>query len=58
MGRREHREEIQRTWVVYQPLKKGVPLKKHQIDRLAEEEPGTLLDENGILQRPDENQGP
>jgi hypothetical protein len=58
MGRREEREELQRTWVVYQPLKKGVPIRKSQLERLADEEPGTLIGEDGIVRKPDENQGP
>jgi hypothetical protein len=58
MGRREDREEIQKTWVVYQPAKKGVPIRKRQLERLADEEPGAVLGTDGIVRKPDANEGP
>lgn len=57
MGRREDRDEIQSTWVVYQPARKGVPIRKAQLERLADEEPGAVLGEDGILRKPDANEG-
>jgi hypothetical protein len=57
VGRREERDEIQRTWVVYRPERPGVPIRKHHMERLADEEPGSRIDEHGIVRKPDENQG-
>jgi hypothetical protein len=50
-SRRQQARELTETWSVYHPLGSG-PIRKKQIERLADEPPGTWVDEKGIVHKP------